>query len=77
MAASVCSLIPVVIIVLLAQCYFVEVRQAIDGDAQAIAEVHVASWQGAYRGLLPDALLDGQSVERRAQWWTQAIANPR
>ncbi len=53
-----------------------EVRLAKDGDAPVIAEVHVASWQGAYRGLLPDEFLDGLNVERRAQWWTQAINDP-
>lgn len=53
-----------------------EIRRAQDGEAQVIAKVHVASWQGAYRGLIPDEILDGLSVERRAQWWSQAIKDP-
>lgn len=53
-----------------------EVRRAKADDAQAIAEVHVATWQGAYRGLLPDAYLAGLSVERRAHWWSRALADP-
>jgi len=46
-----------------------EVRPAALDDAEAIATVHVRSWQSAYRGLMPDDLLDGLSVERRAASW--------
>jgi ribosomal protein S18 acetylase RimI-like enzyme len=35
----------------------------------AIADVHVRSWQAAYRGILPDEMLDALSVtEREASW---------
>jgi GrpB-like predicted nucleotidyltransferase (UPF0157 family)/ribosomal protein S18 acetylase RimI-like enzyme len=34
-----------------------------------IAEIHVRSWQAAYRGILPDSLLDGLSVADREQAW--------
>lgn len=38
-------------------------------DARAIAEVHVASWQAAYRGLLPEGYLASLSIaEREARW---------
>jgi GNAT superfamily N-acetyltransferase len=47
----------------------VEVRPATLNDAGAIATVHVRSWQSAYRGLMPDDLLDSLSVERRAATW--------
>ena len=44
-------------------------RRATFADAQGIAEAHVASWQAAYRGLVPDAVLDNLSVaDRRTQW---------
>ncbi len=43
------------------------------GDARGIAEVHVASWRAAYRGLLPQVLLDGLSVERRAEGWRENL----
>jgi RimJ/RimL family protein N-acetyltransferase len=49
------------------------VRTATPDDATGIAEAHVASWQTAYRGLLPQALLDGLSVERRAAQWQRDI----
>jgi GNAT superfamily N-acetyltransferase len=42
-------------------------------DATGIAETHVASWQAAYRGLLPQELLDGLSVERRTAGWRRQI----
>ena len=44
------------------------VRPATVEDALAVETVRVATWQAAYRGLLPDALLDGLVVDadRRA-----------
>ena len=44
-------------------------RPATIDDAHAIAEVHVASWLAAYRGLVPDEVLDAQSVDVRAAQW--------
>lgn len=45
------------------------IRPATTADAQAIAEVHVASWRTTYAGLLPDEVLANLSVERRANYW--------
>jgi len=42
-------------------------RPAEPEDALAVARVHVRSWQAGYRGLLPDAYLDGLRAEDRAQ----------
>lgn len=45
------------------------IRRAQEADAAAIAGVHVATWQAAYRGLLPDTYLDALDAERwRAGW---------
>ena len=52
----------------------VELRDATPDDAKAIAAVHVASWQVAYRGLMPDAVLDGLSVDDRAHKWAERLA---
>jgi GNAT superfamily N-acetyltransferase len=49
------------------------IRRATPGDATALATVHVRSWQAAYRGLMPDEVLDGLSVERRAVMWRAII----
>jgi hypothetical protein len=45
------------------------IRPATAEDAAGIAAVHVRSWQVAYRGQLPDALLDSLSVDQRTRWW--------
>lgn len=52
----------------------VQVRRAVPEDATAIAAVHVRTWQVAYRGLVPDELLDGLSVAERETVWREALA---
>lgn len=66
-----------------------EIRPMEPRDAQAVARIHVRSWQVAYRGQLPDAFLDGLSAEidqRRVRWerliaeaasrrWTQLVTD--
>jgi ribosomal protein S18 acetylase RimI-like enzyme len=52
----------------------VEVRRATPDDASAIARVHVRAWRAAYRGILPDDLLDGLSVEQRTARWGEWLA---
>ena len=44
-------------------------RPATASDAQGIATVAVTAWQAAYRGLLPDSLLDTLSIPAKAQRW--------
>ena len=41
-------------------------------DSRAIAEVHVASWQQAYVGVVPSEHLAGLSVPARAASWQEA-----
>lgn len=50
------------------------IRKAKVSDARGIAEVHIASWRGAYRGLLPDSLLDNLSVTRSQGMWQKSLA---
>lgn len=45
------------------------IRPATPKDAPTIAEIHVASWQAAYLGLLPGDFLDSLSVSERLQMW--------
>jgi GNAT superfamily N-acetyltransferase len=45
-------------------------------DAPAIARVHVASWNAAYRGVIADEALDGLSEERLAPEWRAQIEHP-
>ena len=39
-----------------------------------MGDLHVRSWQVAYRGIVPDAILDGLSIESRVEFWARAIA---
>jgi L-amino acid N-acyltransferase YncA len=50
------------------------VRRATLDDARAIAAVHIASWRAAYRGLLPDRVLDELSLEQRDGDWRGWLA---
>jgi GNAT superfamily N-acetyltransferase len=50
------------------------VRSATPRDATAIASIHVESWRVAYRGQLPDDVLDDLSVDRRAELWSGVIS---
>jgi L-amino acid N-acyltransferase YncA len=49
------------------------IRAATTADARAIAEIHVADWRWAYKGLVPDGLLDSLSVERREEMWRRSL----
>jgi ribosomal protein S18 acetylase RimI-like enzyme len=42
------------------------IRDATPDDAKGIAVVHVKTWQSAYRGQIPDSILDSLSVKTRA-----------
>jgi GNAT superfamily N-acetyltransferase len=49
------------------------VREAEASDAAAIAALQVRSWQTAYRGIVPDALLDGLAEDVWLERWTDAL----
>lgn len=49
------------------------VREASPRDAGSIADLHVRAWQTAYRGIVPDAILDGMSIDNRRETWTRTI----
>jgi ribosomal protein S18 acetylase RimI-like enzyme len=52
----------------------VRIRAAEPGDARRIAEIHVRSWRAAYRGILPDSVLDELSVEERERSWEALLS---
>lgn len=52
------------------------IRLATVEDAEQIAAVHVQSWQGAYRGLLPNDFLANLSLERRITQWQNILSDP-
>ena len=49
------------------------IREAVPDDAPALAALHIGAWQSAYRGLVPDTVLDGLSIERRTAWWRDRL----
>ncbi len=44
-------------------------RPATRADVEIVAALHTESWRQAYRGILPDAYLDGPIVHERASLW--------
>jgi GNAT superfamily N-acetyltransferase len=54
----------------------VTVRPAGPDDSAGIAGVHVDSWRAAYVGLVPQAVLDRLSVDRRRLFWTAQFGDP-
>ncbi len=52
------------------------VRAAALQDAASIAEIHVAAWLAAYRGLIPDSYLDELTVKKRLELWKRRLAQP-
>jgi GNAT superfamily N-acetyltransferase len=49
------------------------IREASIADAEVIARVHVDSWRSTYKGIMPDATLDGLSYEQRQQDWERRL----
>jgi len=50
------------------------IREATVADAAAIARVHVASWDVAYRGLVPHAVQAATTVEVRTGQWRPILS---
>jgi enamine deaminase RidA (YjgF/YER057c/UK114 family)/ribosomal protein S18 acetylase RimI-like enzyme len=51
-----------------------QIEAATERDARSIAEVHVASWQAAYPGIVPAAHLASLSIDDREASWRAALA---
>jgi ribosomal protein S18 acetylase RimI-like enzyme len=49
------------------------VREATLADVPALARVQVASWRSAYRGLLPEQVIEAQTEERRRALWQRVL----
>ncbi len=53
-----------------------ELRRAERAELARVAEVHVASWRAAYRGLIADSILDSLSVASRLVAWQKWFEQP-
>ena len=51
-------------------------RLARRSDAKAVAALHAASWQRAYRGILSDAYLDRDVLADREAVWDERLGQP-
>ena len=51
------------------------IREAIPVDAEEIANIHIAAWQFAYRGIMDDALLNSMDHAKKVAAWADAIEN--
>ncbi len=49
------------------------VRPATVADARRIAEVHVRTWQAAYRHVFPADFLDSLSIDNRERGWKEEL----
>ncbi|QRM30534.1 GNAT family N-acetyltransferase [Microvirga sp. VF16] len=52
------------------------VREAVEGDVEGIARVHVQGWRESYKDFLSPEALAGLSVEERMRMWQGAFAQP-
>jgi ribosomal protein S18 acetylase RimI-like enzyme len=55
----------------------ITIRAAVPADAPAIGRIHVESSREAYRGLLPESLLNSVSAVVRAAMWRGALEHER
>ena len=52
------------------------IRWASAADAEGMARAQVASWEGAYRGLMPNEVIDRLTVDVRTTGWNRILADP-
>ena len=51
-----------------------ELRVAVEGDAERIAVLHAESWRRTYRGMMRDEFLDGPAFANRRDAWQQRLS---
>ncbi len=49
------------------------IREAVEGDEEGIARVHVDSWRTTYKNIVPESYLQQMSYEQRAENWRRGI----
>ncbi|KGP90680.1 GNAT family acetyltransferase [Pontibacillus chungwhensis BH030062] len=50
------------------------IRRAVDRDAEGIAKVHVDSWRTTYKNIIPDKVLQKLSYDQRTGLWKKNIS---
>lgn len=51
-------------------------RRALPEDAATVGHIHVASWNVAYRGIMPDDVIARTDLAYRTRFWSERIADP-
>ncbi len=51
------------------------IRKATPADAAALAGLHLVSWRAAYRGIMPEGLLGGLTVEWFLERWERHLGD--
>ncbi len=54
--------------------FAVRVREATLSDIPGIVRVNIATWRDAYKGLIPDGILDGLSQEEREKAFAELLS---
>lgn len=54
--------------------FMYEIRYAAMEDARALGEIHAASWQAAYRGIVPDEVLKNMTAAKREEYFREALS---
>ena len=49
------------------------IRRATAQDAPAIARIRIDAWRVTYRGLIPDAYLDGMQLDQSVALWDRVL----
>src|SRR5258708_35578331 len=50
------------------------IRLARPDEADAVADLHTASWRVTYRGILPDDTTTPEFIAKRREYWRAALA---
>jgi GNAT superfamily N-acetyltransferase len=54
----------------------ITVRPAAIADAGSLARVRVETWRTSYRGLIPEAAIDGMDIEKETRRWVERLQAP-
>ena len=53
-----------------------QIRKAKIADAKCMAKLHIDVWQAAYKGIMPDVLLDNMDLHSYEQGWFNTLKSP-
>ena len=52
-----------------------EIRYADISDAKELAKIHSSSWKIAYKGIVPDEVLENITLEKRQKYFEKALSD--